>query len=157
MCSNWISLGDKLEEEFAQFQKGQQLQSFHLKDLFKELEPMWVPSVIFPDLCNCSHFRETSRDAEWAKEFAHFSGPSADKTFLQQASLFNNSPQMASEWAKDYLKEVPELKDMAAANRLYGIHFWLSSLKLFQQMLNSVTLVTWYSLLDTFLRCLKRR
>ena len=30
---------------------------------------------------------------------------------------------MASEWAKDYLKEVPELKDMAAANRLYGIHF----------------------------------
>ena len=72
-----------------------------------------------------------NRDVLWTKEFSsqERQGTTTKSkqvvqlqtpTSLNGTTLQNGTHQMASNWAEDYLKEVPELKTNGAANQLYG-------------------------------------
>ena len=80
-----------------------------------------------------------NRDVLWTKEFSsqERQGTTTKSkqevvqlqtpTSLNGTTLQNGTHQMASNWAEDYLKEVPELKTNGAANQLYGniLYSWL--------------------------------
>ena len=93
-----------------------------------------------------------NRDVLWTKEFSSQGRQGTTTkskqevvqlqtpTSLNGTTLQNGTHQMASNWAEDYLKEVPELKTNGAANQLYGniLYSWLA---LFALLLSSSLLM----------------
>jgi len=113
---------DNLVDEFNQFQRPKgQPQSFHMKDLLNALEPQ---NTAAPDI-------KAPLDVLWTKEFSQRQQQPTNSLQLQTSTSLNSTStlqngsgtlsnyQTASNWAEDYLKEVPELKTNGAANQLY--------------------------------------
>jgi len=111
---------DNLVDEFAQFQRPKgPPQSFHLKDLLNEL-PQNAAATSFKaplDVLWTKEFSSQERQGTTtkSKQVVQLQTP----TSLNGTTLQNGTHQMASNWAEDYLKEVPELKTNGAANQLY--------------------------------------
>ena len=93
----------------------------------------------YVNVTNLTMVHIVNRDVLWTKEFSsqERQGTTTTKskqvvqlqtpTSLNGTTLQNGTHQMASNWAEDYLKEVPELKTNGAANQLYGniLYSWL--------------------------------